>query len=241
MDNNSRWSILSGSVFIFEDLSEIDISRLEYFIDTDPGFGQATLVTVTPGQQVNTVFTISMTGLSEGIHYLCVRAQNASGTWSNLQQGLFCMVPEEKYRITDLEYFIDDDPGFGNGTPVSIETAHSIEADFIPDTVGIAIGSHNLSVRTRDEAGNWSIVQDTSFMHGHLLRTWTGALSDDWNTAGNWAPEGVPIWNDVVVVPFTAPLMPVIRTPGLSCYKMVIAEGAELHINPGIILTVTGL
>jgi len=47
--------------------------------------------------------------------------------------------------------------------------------------------------------------------------------------------------NDIVVIPFPAPLMPVIRTPGLSCYKMVIAEGAELHINPGIILTVTGL
>jgi hypothetical protein len=47
--------------------------------------------------------------------------------------------------------------------------------------------------------------------------------------------------NDIVVIPFSAPLMPVIRTPGLSCYKMVISEGSELHINPGIILTVTGL
>ncbi|NTV83484.1 MAG: hypothetical protein HGA23_04170 [Bacteroidales bacterium] len=239
-DLSSRWSIISSGMFVYETLSEINISRLEYFIDTDPGFGLGEVIPCTPDNEVNTFFSIPATGLQEGMHYLCVRAQNTSGVWSNLQQGLFYQADEEKHRVAGLEYFIDSDPGFGYGNPVIIDTAHAVTAEFMPDTTTLSVGSHNLMVRVKDEAGNWSTLQNTSFMFGHLLRTWTGAVNDDWSVAGNWMPDGVPGFNDNVLIANGPAVMPVIRTSGLSCNKVFIEEGAGLHINPGIVLTITG-
>jgi hypothetical protein len=157
-----------------------------------------------------------------------------------MQQGLFCIYPETRYRVTDLEYFYDNDPGFGNGIPVVIDTAHSIVAEFIADTTTLSAGNHVLLARVKDEAGNWSIVQDNSFMFGHLLRTWVGTVSSNWNVAGNWSPEGVPIWNDKVLIPSAASAMPVIMDQGLSCWQVFLQEGSQLVIAPGIVLSVMG-
>jgi hypothetical protein len=238
---NDKWSSVSDAlIYVLGQNAGSQVTKLEYFIDTDPGFGNAVNVPLTPGDEVSTFFTVPASGLQEGLHYLCVRAENTSGVWSNLQQGLFYPADEEKHRVAGLEYFIDSDPGFGSGNPVIIDTAHAVTVEFMPDTTTLSVGSHNIMVRVKDEAGNWSTLQDTSFMFGHLLRTWTGNINDDWNIAGNWIPDGVPGFNDNVLIATGSAVMPVIRTSGLSCNKVFVEEGAGLHINPGIILTITG-
>jgi subtilisin-like proprotein convertase family protein len=241
MDLKKRWSVLSWYPFV--DLSMATgsmITGMEYFIDTDPGFGSAIPIPVTPGQKVNAVFSPSTSGLNQGVHFLCVRVRNEAGVWSILQQYIFSKVPETKYPIDGMEYFTDTDPGFGKGVPVSITSSNSVVARFSPDTIGMAQGTRLLVVRAKDAAGNWSIVQDTTFNYSSTFRTWTGALSDDWNVAGNWSPVGVPGWNDDALIPASTPFMPVVRNPGLSCREVIVAPGGELHINPGIVLTVSG-
>ncbi len=241
MDEQQRWSALSW--FPFVDLSTFlspEITGMEYFIDIDPGFGNATLVPVTPGNKVNTVFSIETSGLTEGVHFVCVRVKNATGTWSILQQYVFSKVPETRSPIVSMEYFTDTDPGFGNGHQVNITPSHSVVAQFSPDTSGMAQGSRLLVVRVKDAAGNWSIIQDTTFHYSSTPRTWTGAISDDWNVAGNWSPAGVPGWNDDALIPSSAPFMPVVRNPGLSCREVLVSPGGELHVIPGVILTVNG-
>jgi hypothetical protein len=239
-DDNSHWSVLAWYPFIGLPSINSEISKMEYFIDTDPGFGDAVNLPITPGNNINTIFTLSTTGLADGLHHLFIRARTTSGTWSILQQYIFSNVPQTKQRIACMEYFIGTDPGFGDGIPVSVDTAHSVVAQFSVDTTGMVLGVKYLVVRVKDEAGNWSIEQDTTFTYSNITRTWTGAVNDDWIVSGNWSPSGVPSWNDEALIPAGLPNMPVIRTAGLSCKKVVIAEGGVLSLNPGIFLTITG-
>ncbi|HEX6039949.1 hypothetical protein [Longimicrobium sp.] len=43
-----------------------------------------------------------------------------------------------------------------------------------------------------------------------VTRTWTGAVSTDWHTAGNWLPAAVPMQLDSVLIPVAAPVDPVL-------------------------------
>ena len=70
-------------------------------------------------------------------------------------------------------------------------------------------------------------------------KTWTGAVSDDWNASGNWLPSGVPV-NESVRIPAGATRMPVIRNNGMSCGAMLIEDGATLLVSSGFKLTALG-
>jgi hypothetical protein len=241
MDVNERWSAVSYYPFV--DLTSTvnpEITGIEYFIDTDPGFGSGVVVPVTPGEKVNVVFTPSTAALDAGTHFLCVRAKNQAGGWSTLKQYVFSKVQDTRLPVASMEYFFDTDPGFGSGYPINMDPGQSVVAQFSADTTGLLQGNRLLMVRAKDLAGNWSIVQDTIFNFTSLQRTWNGTISDDWNNAGNWSPEGVPGWNDDVLIPSSAPFMPFVRTHGLSCRKIAVTPGGELHILPGIVLTVNG-
>jgi hypothetical protein len=64
---------------------------------------------------------------------------------------------------------------------------------------------------------------------GSTARTWTGAVSTDWNVAGNWTPSGVPSAGDsVTIAPATN--QPMILTP-TSAKVIAILSGASLVIN----------
>ncbi len=71
---------------------------------------------------------------------------------------------------------------------------------------------------------------------------WTGTTSSDWNTAGNWSTDAVPIASSNVTINATVP-SPVIdqapATPAL-CNNLTISAGGLLSINPGKALTVNG-
>lgn len=69
---------------------------------------------------------------------------------------------------------------------------------------------------------------------------WTGSISDNWNTQGNWSPAVVPSATDNIIIPSSALNMPVVYNNGLSCHTIYILSGANVTINPGISLTVNG-
>ena len=59
-----------------------NITGVEYYIDTDPGFGNGTGVDISAGTDITVGFTADLTGLDDGIHLLYVRSHNANGVWS---------------------------------------------------------------------------------------------------------------------------------------------------------------
>ena len=50
-----------------------NINKVEYFIDTDPGFGLANNITITPSTSIDVDFNIDLNGVANGFHILYLR------------------------------------------------------------------------------------------------------------------------------------------------------------------------
>ncbi len=143
-----------------------NLNRIEYFVDTDPGFGGATLVQGASGTAVADIsFDVPLTGVSPGFHRLFIRARNANNQW-----GVAAHWPFYKDAIagaadmSHIEYFVDTDPGLGSGT--SIPFTAGVSANEVPFTLpldNISIGFHNLFVRSQSTEGKWSVVARRPF------------------------------------------------------------------------------
>ncbi len=148
------------------------LARKEYFIDTDPGQGNGIGSSVAYSDSVmETISSISTTGLSVGTHFLFIRYADSAGQWGNVQSvaftitGVVAAAPERQSApLNKREYFIDTDPGLGNGVVSAFAAADSV-ADtilFIP-TVGLSSGGHILYMRYADTNGIWGPVQSVIF------------------------------------------------------------------------------
>lgn len=158
-DNNGNWSIASNSVFYKVDISSADIVKMEYFLDTDPGFDNATSIPIPKNANINKSFNIDLSNVSNGFHTLFIRTKNASGKWSIPSNNAFYRMQSKPSNITELEYFFDMDPGFGYGTSIPISPATSdITKLFNIDLACLSAGNHTFYVRTKNDMGNWSLI-----------------------------------------------------------------------------------
>ena len=57
------------------------VSKMEYFFDTDPGYGNGQNLSLSAGQTVLHSGTINTSSLSDGVHRLYYRAKQ-NGVWS---------------------------------------------------------------------------------------------------------------------------------------------------------------
>src|SRR5687768_5824453 len=101
------------------------ITKAEYFFNTDPGIGNGTPVTIsTPADTVNFTANIPVAGLPAGFHWLGIRTQNAAGVWGFFDRRNFYITRTtvDMTGITGAEYFYDQDPGPGNGTAIALNS-----------------------------------------------------------------------------------------------------------------------
>lgn len=151
-----------------------NIVAAEYFIDTDPGIGLATALSITPGVNITiNPSNINTTGLVNGVHRIGIRTRNAEGRWSITELKSFVVdfdpayttTPAAPQNIIAAEYFIDTDPGAGNGQPLSLNAAVNIvDATAAISTTGLVNGVHRLYVRTKSNEGRWSITNIGNFV-----------------------------------------------------------------------------
>jgi len=137
---------------------------LEYFIDTDPGLGLGTHVPLPSIDTVDINFNLNISNLSDGLHTLYIRSINNFGFWSFVQKHIFFKAGDISNDITQMEYFIDTDPGIENATPVSIVPGDTIDVNFTVNLMGIIPGVHTLYVRSRKTNGFWSVTQSKPFL-----------------------------------------------------------------------------
>jgi hypothetical protein len=163
-DGTGHWSVTRQQVFYVYKAQSVTLSNItkaEYFIDTDPGFGKATSITISaPEKDVALSFSVNITSLAEGFHIIVLRAGDGTGHWSITRQQVFYVFRPDAAtasNITGIEYFIDTDPGFGKGTLYSIPSpASKVTAEFTASLTGVTNGSHVIYFRARDASGRWS-------------------------------------------------------------------------------------
>ena len=179
-----KWSLSNEREFIVDSdpaypsapAPQGNITKAEYFIDTDPGFGNGIDIPVVASTDIpNTVATINTAGLSNGTHRVYLRTLNAEGKWSITNLGEFVYDADPAYttapaapgNITRAEYFFDTDPGFGNGVPITITPAVDISSNgFSADVSALTNGNHILYIRSKDD---WSITSVVSFIKSSPL------------------------------------------------------------------------
>ena len=66
---------------------------------------------------------------------------------------------------------------------------------------------------------------------------WTGSVSTDWNTAGNWSTNAVPTSTTEVIIPAGRPRYPLLQNT-TTVKSVLCANGATLSIAPGVVLNV---
>jgi len=137
-----------------------NISRIEYFFNTDPGYGNATELTgYTPSANiVSFPASINLSLVPLGANNLYVRAKDGSGNWSITNIIPFFKVEVNAFNIVYAEYFFNTDPGFGKATPITGFTQSADIAKF-PVSINLSAvpyGVNILYIRVKDSNGNWS-------------------------------------------------------------------------------------
>ena len=167
-DSNGNWGPKRGVTFTVGTVVGKYITAAEYFIDTDPGEGNGTPLQAADGafdEAIEEVEgTISTEGLSLGRHTLYIRMKDSEGNWGPKRSVSFRVATPEGLKgkyIVAAEYFIDDDPGEGNGIPLQAvdgafdEPTEDVEASFNTSESPLPPGKHILYVRMKDSNGIW--------------------------------------------------------------------------------------
>ncbi|MEL6675602.1 MAG: T9SS type A sorting domain-containing protein [Bacteroidota bacterium] len=146
------------------------IQEVEYFLDQDPGFGNGLSLNIVPGDTVNYLDSITLTGIQPGFHQLCFRARDAGQRYGlSTCRKIYVFdpsppdnTPTNAGPIVAAEYFLDQDPGGGLGIPIPITPGDTVISNPTLDFTGYPQGDYLLGIRVRDSLGNWSYVMHDS-------------------------------------------------------------------------------
>ena len=158
----------SNSVFITV-THQFLISEMEYFFDTDPGHGLGKSLPVSSGYDISETLNITMPTphLSQGFHSLFVRAKNSNGKWSLATEKQVFVIGNgvgKTEQISAVEYYFNQDPGFGMGNQVSYITNLDNNFQFPIDVSSLPAGGQILYIRVKDNTGKWSLTQVVPFL-----------------------------------------------------------------------------
>lgn len=170
MDENGLWGHYEGRTIYVQSTTSSEVPELisaEYFFDTDPGVGNGNSFSITPGIDVDFTAHIPTTGLESGYHALFIRFMDENGQWGHSGARTIYVQPNinsQTFMLSEAEYFIDTDPGIGNGTPIAFASGNEANFTFDVSTAGLLEGStHNIFVRFKNEDGTWGIYEYGEF------------------------------------------------------------------------------
>jgi len=154
-----------------------NLVKAEYYIDADPGAGNGAEITLPASDNVSG-FTVAipLNGFSAGIHMLYIRVLDASGKWSLTNYSLFNnsistpypTAPAPAPAMSQAEYYLDTDPGFGAGTSISFPaTTDLVNYSFDIPLGAVTQGRHTIYIRSRQNP--WSLSAYAEFLFGSTL------------------------------------------------------------------------
>ena len=145
------------------------IAAMEYYVDYDPGVGNATPIPPGDGSYDSAYETgevsLDTTGLEPGPHLVYVRARKSNGAWGSYPPVLLYIY--QRTAVVEAEYYIDTDPGLGKGMPLEpVDGWFDYINEMITTTIpiqGLAFGKHTLYVRAKNSADIWGPSRAISF------------------------------------------------------------------------------
>ena len=161
-DAAGNWSPVFSSAISVETLRTIQLTQAEYFIDTDPGQGNGSVMLVIDGNFNDALEQVFANGISltAGNHTINIRVKDAAGNWSPIFSSAISVEALRTFQLTQAEYFIDTDPGQGNGYVMLAIDGNFDEAleQVFANGISLTSGNHTINIRVKDAAGNWSPV-----------------------------------------------------------------------------------
>ena len=110
------------------------IAAGEYFVDTDPGVGHATAMTVAGG-----TLSARLTGLAPGVYTVGVRARDGSGAWSSTATALLVVFEPTAGFVTGCGWIVPGGPSSDAG-------------DLLPGLDGASKANFGLNVKYQNGA-----------------------------------------------------------------------------------------
>ena len=157
--SNGTWSDIYVSEFTIE-APVLQEAFIEYFIDIDPGYGNANVVKEI--EQGTNKISVDLANTAAGAHVLYLRSRDEYGRWSStVARPLYVCKHAD---IVALEYFFDsDDPGCGNATQVALPSDLNSSFTFEVPLNHLKLGEHLLNVRAKRSDGLWSVISSDVF------------------------------------------------------------------------------
>jgi hypothetical protein len=122
------------------------LAEIEYFVDNDPGIGDASDLGITPGTSVNADGLVDLSSTSIGGHHLFLRARKADAPWGIPSIVSFFNTynaqAEPPPDITEIHYAIYDGGSLAlQGSYTEFSPASEIDTSFHVNTPGLTPGS----------------------------------------------------------------------------------------------------
>ncbi|HPJ78740.1 MAG TPA: PKD domain-containing protein [Prolixibacteraceae bacterium] len=223
-DENGHWSMpASRPVVVTKEERPTSVTALEYFFDQPGAPGSGSAFPLTPSGEMTLTAPIPLAELSPGVHRIFFRAENAIELNSPLvSRPLLVTMPPSP--ITEVEFFIDLDPGPGNAHKWPLTPGFDLSLSAGVPLAEVPFGQHQFSVRAKNSLNLWSYPVSAPFtieMPRQQLSFNTG-----WNLFSSYI---LPENSDMQIL-----FQPLIDS--MKLIKIVDSQGRSLELagDPGV-------
>lgn len=169
-DQTGTWGQTFAKPFLKEVVQKDmlpDIVEMEYFIDNnDPGFGLAMPVEFNQANQQTVSLHADIQHVKNGLHTISFRVKDENDKWSFLFSRQFIKKTggDGLPKITGIEYFYNDEPGFGHASFIASTTpTYGFDSTFSASIGNLSGENQRFYLRAKDEFGNWSMIVYNDF------------------------------------------------------------------------------
>ncbi len=175
-DERGLWSNVEARyVFVHESpegsLTLLDIASVEYWIDA----GVPMTLDIADAMSVS-LNSLMPHNVGAGPHDFYLRYVSEDGQRGNTEKLPFFVWsgagPSNPAYLAGAEFFVNVDPGVGNGVPVEFAQDGAWdeqEENAFTILTGLPVGLHRFGIRFRDELGHWSHTLADTFVVGPVL------------------------------------------------------------------------
>ena len=87
-------------------------------------------------------YILPLTDYTSGFHSIGIRSKDNQGSWSHTQSHSFYVIAEAASAITESEYYIDTDPGYGKAVNPTAGVGSDSALKFVVPLTAQSTGFH---------------------------------------------------------------------------------------------------